>query len=277
MKKIIAAFDGLKYSNSTERYVLEIARKYNVRVCAVFIEDFTYHSYTLADMIDDDDVNQVKAEYLRKFDVDTRENSIKIFNQHCEEAGILHTTHRDRNIAIKELTHESLFADLTVIQNNETFTHYTEKPPTGFISDFLERAECPVLIVPPIYKKPEKTIFLYDGEPSSIHAIKMYSYLFPNENLRAELVTVKKSKEDKVVPDSHLLKEWLKLNYPKTMFKVLLGDPAEEIPKYLREEADNVVVVLGAYGRGSISRMIHRSLADILITTLDIPMFISHK
>jgi nucleotide-binding universal stress UspA family protein len=133
------------------------------------------------------------------------------------------------------------------------------------------------MIVPPIYKKPEKTIFLYDGEPSSIQAIKMYGYIFPDESLRAELVTAKKNKEDKVVPDSHLLKEWLKLNYPETKFKVLLGDPNEEIPRYLREQTENVVVVLGAYGRGSISRMIHRSLADTLITKLNSPLFISHK
>jgi nucleotide-binding universal stress UspA family protein len=277
MKKIIAAFDGLKYSDSTEKYVLEIAKKYNVRVCGVFLEDFTYHSYKLVDMIGEDDVDTVKADYLRKFDVDTRENAIKIFNQRCANAGILHSTHRDRNIAIQELTHESLFADLIVIQNNESLSHYAEKAPTNFISNLLERSECPVMIVPPMYKRPEKTIFLYDGEPSSIQAIKMYAYLFPGESLRAELVTVRKNKEDKVVPDSHLLKEWLKLNYPETRFKVILGDPNEEIPRYLLEQVENVVVVLGAYGRGSISRMIHRSLADTLITNLDIPLFIFHK
>ena len=277
MKKIIAAFDGLKYSDSTEKYVLEIAKKYNVRIFGVFLEDFTYHSYKLTDMLVDDDVDTVKAEYLRKFDVDTRENSVKIFNQRCADAGVVHSTHRDRNIAIQELTHESLFADLLVIQNNETFAHYSEETPTNFISNLLERTECPVMIVPPIYKKPSKTIFLYDGEPSSIYAMKMYAYLFPDENLRAELVTVQRNQEDKVVPDSHILKEWLKLNFPQTQFKVLTGEPNEEISNYLREQVENVVVIMGAYGRGGISRMIHRSLADILIRKLDTPLFIAHK
>jgi hypothetical protein len=124
MKKIIAAFDGLKYSDSTEKYVLEMAKKYNVRVWGVFLEDFTYHSYKLTDMIGDDDVDTIKADYLRKFDVDTRENSIKVFSQRCADAGILHSTHRDRNIAIQELTRESLFADLIVICRSSTYKFY---------------------------------------------------------------------------------------------------------------------------------------------------------
>ena len=36
MKKIIAAFDGLKYSDSTERYAMDFAKKYNVKVHGVF-------------------------------------------------------------------------------------------------------------------------------------------------------------------------------------------------------------------------------------------------
>jgi nucleotide-binding universal stress UspA family protein len=277
MKKIIAAFDGLKYSDSTEQYVLEMARKSNVKLYGVFLEDLTYHSYTLSDMISADDVDTIKADYLQKFDADTRENSVKIFGQHCEDAGIVHATHRDKNIAIQELLHESLFADLVVIQNNETFTHYTEKAPTKFISELLERTECPVMIVPPVYKKPEKVIFLYDGEPSSIHAIKMYAYLFPNESLKTELVTVKKHKDDHVIPDSHMLREWLNLNYPGTKLNVLPGNAGEEIIDYLREQVENVLVVLGGYSRGSISRMIHRSLADFLISKVDTPVFIAHK
>jgi nucleotide-binding universal stress UspA family protein len=59
--------------------------------------------------------------------------------------------------------------------------------------------------------------------------------------------------------------------------KVLAGDASEEIIDYLRDQVENVIVVLGAYGRGSISRMIHRSLADLLIAKLDTPLFIAHK
>lgn len=275
MKKIIASFDGLKYSASTEKYALEFAKKYNVKLFGVFLEDVNYHSYKITDMIGGDDVDIEKAEYLRKSDTDTRENSIKHFNTQCMEAGIIHSTHRDRNLAIQELIHESMFADLVIIQNNETHTHYSEDAPTRFISDLLERSECPVLVVPPVYRFPQKTIFLYDGEPSSIYAIKQYASLFPDENLCAELVTV--NKKDNIIPDRHLLREWIKINYPDTSFHAITGNSHEEILHYLKEQIENTIVVLGAYGRGTISRMLHRSLADVLMKNLQVPLFISHK
>jgi hypothetical protein len=53
----------------------------------------------------------------------------------------------DRNIAIQELKHESIYT-LLIIDSKETLTHYTEKLPTRFIRDLLSDAQCPVLIVP---------------------------------------------------------------------------------------------------------------------------------
>lgn len=277
MKKIIAAFDGLKYSESTEKYALEAAKKYNDKIYGVFLDDFTYHSYKITDMLGGDDVDTLKAEYLRKFDVDTRENAVRLFTERCVEAGISYGMHRDRNIAIQELIHESLFADLIIIQNNETLTHYSEQAPSNFISDLLERAHCPVLAVPPLYKKPEKIIFLYDGEPSSIFAIKQFGYLFPGQQLKTEMLIVKKNEQDQSMPDNQLLKEWVKLNYPDTIFSVLPGDPREEIENYVNSMTENSILVLGAYGRGSFSRMVHKSLADTLIRKIDNPLFIAHK
>ncbi len=275
MKKIIAAFDGLKYSDSTEKYAMDFAKKYIVKVHGVFLEDFTYHSYKITDMIGGDDVDTIKAESLRRSDIETRENAIKHFHQHFSEANLVHATHRDRNIAIQELIHESLFADLIIIQNNETLTHYSEEAPTNFITELLERTECPVLVVPPQYRKPEKIVFLYDGAPSSVYAIKLFAYLFPDEDLCTELVSV--TAKEKVIPDSFLLREWLKLNYPDNSYKTLPGDPDEAILHYLREQVENTLVVLGSYGRGTLSRMLHKSVADILMKNLDIPLFIAHK
>lgn len=275
MKKIIAAFDGLKYSDSTEKYALEYAQKYNVKLFGVFLEDISYHSYKITDLVGGDDVDIERAENLRKFDIETRENSIKRFNLRCTETRIAHSTHRDHNIAINELVHESLFADLVIIQNNETLTHYSEETPTTFISDLLERAECPVLVVPPIFRHTERVIFLYDGEPSSIYAIKQFTNLFPDESLRIELITV--NKKEKLIPDNHLLREWINLTYPDASYQALVGDSHVEILTYLKEQFGNPIVVLGAYGRGTVSRIVHKSLADVLMKSVDMPLFIAHK
>jgi hypothetical protein len=277
MKKIIAAFDGLKYSESTAAYAAHLASKYNGKVFGVFLEDFTYHSYKIADLIGQDYVEEERASVLNKRDSDVRESSIRNFNATCEEAGIVYSIHRDRNIAIRELLHESKYGDIIVIQNNETLTHYSEETPTNFISTLLESTACPVIIVPPHYRQPDKIVLLYDGEPASLYAIKQFGYLFRDNNTAVELVCVKNKKEDKVIPEGALLREWVKLHFPQTTYHVLIGEPQQEIINYLKEQVQNPLVVLGAYSRGSISRLMHHSLADTIMQSVDIPMFISHK
>ena len=84
MKKIIAAFDGLKYSESTASYAIEIAKKYNGKIFGIFLEDFTYHSYSITDLAADDYPEQHAAR-LNKVDAETRESSVKHFAQQCEE------------------------------------------------------------------------------------------------------------------------------------------------------------------------------------------------
>lgn len=277
MKKIIAAFDGLKYSESTASYAIEIARKYNGKIFGVFLEDFTYHSYSIADLAADDYPEQHAAQ-LNKMDAEVRESSIKHFRQQCEEHGLVYSIHRDKNIAIQELLHETRFADMVIIQNNETLTHYSGNVPSTFIENLLERTECPVLLVPPEFRKIDKIVFLYDGKGSSVFAIKQFAYLLPGQQgVPAELLCVKRDGENDRLPDAHYLREWLKLYYQDVKTGTLTGNSHGEILRFLKEQVANCVVVLGAYERGSISRMIHRSLADDIIREINLPLFISHK
>jgi nucleotide-binding universal stress UspA family protein len=277
MKKIIAAFDGLKYSESTASYAIEISKKYNGKIFGIFLEDFTYHSYSITDLARDDYPEQHAAQ-LNKMDAEMRENAIKHFSQQCEEHGLIYSIHRNKNIAIRELLHETRFGDLVIIQNNETLTHYSENAPTTFIEDLLSRTECPVLVVPPRFEKIGKIIFLYDGQASSVFAIKQFSYLLPEQQgIPVELLCVKKQGENDRLPDSHYLREWLKLYYDDVRYTTLIGSSHEEILNFLKEQTTNSLVALGAYERGSISRMIHHSLADIIIKEINLPLFISHR
>ena len=50
-----------------------------------------------------------------------------------------------------------------------------------------------------------------------------------------------------------------------------------EISEYLKCQTSNVLVVLGAYKRGMISRWLSQSMADILMKKLNLPLFITHN
>jgi hypothetical protein len=161
---------------------------------------------------------------LEEKDKKTREASVKKFEKACSEAGVSFSLHHDRSIALQQLLHESIYADLLIIDSKETLTHYEEEIPTRFIRDLLTEVQCPVLLVPAKYEPIKKLVLLYDGEPSSVHAIKMFSYIMESlKPLPTEVITVKAMKKDLHVPDNRLMKEFMKRHFPAANFTVLKG------------------------------------------------------
>jgi nucleotide-binding universal stress UspA family protein len=279
MKKIIAAIDGLKYSKSTRDYAIELAKMNNAHLVGVFLDDFSYTSYKIYDLISEKGglIGAARKKFDKK-DAKIRAIARDNFEAACQKAGLEYTVHRDRSIAIQELLHESIYADLIIIDVRETLTHYTEKVPTDFVRDLLTQAQCPVLIVPPLYKPIEKVTFLYDGEPSSVHAIKMLSYILPQlKEKTTEVLCVNSSKSTLHVPDNKLMKELMKRHFPDPTFTVLKGNAESEIIDYLKKQEDISLVVLGAYCRGRLSRWLKESLADVMMKEIKLPLFIAHN
>jgi nucleotide-binding universal stress UspA family protein len=278
MRKIIAAIDGLKYSESVTEYAINLAKQSSSHLVGVFLEDLTYHSYRTFDVIGDDRASVETREILKAQDKDARDESISNFRRDCQEAGINYSIHHDRSIAIRELLHESIYADLLVIDSKETLTHYEEKIPTRFIRDLLSEVQCPVLIVPQIYRPINKLVLLYDGEPSSVYAIRTFSYVLPTlKQLGTEVVSVKDTDQTAHLPDNRLMKEFMKRHYPKTDYTVLNGDPEKEIIIHLGEQERSMLIVLGAYRRGMVSRWFRPSMADRLMEEVNACLFIAHN
>jgi nucleotide-binding universal stress UspA family protein len=279
MKKIIAVIDGLKYSESATEYAIYVAKQTNSYLVGVFLDDYTYHSYKVYDLVNESGaLSEEKLTGLDKEDEFTRNESANKFSRACQDVGLNYSVHHDRNIAIHELLHESVFADLLIIENKETFTHYEEKLPTRFVRELLSEVQCPVLIVPKSFRPIEKAVLLYDGELSSVYAIKAYSYVFAEfKDLETQVISAKSTRETSHVPDNRLMKEFMKRHFPKAGFSVLRGEAEVEIVKNLKGNEDNLLIVLGAYSRGIVSRWFRPSLADILMEELNKPLFIAHR
>ena len=160
MKKIIAAFDGLKYSTSTRDYALYIAKQTNTHLVGVFLDDPTYTSYKIYEMIVKEGVSDDKMRKFEAKDKATRDAAAADFDKACQQPGLEYAIHRDRQIAIQELKHESIYADLLIIDSKETLTHYNEKLPTRFMRDLLSDTQCPVLVVPSKYKPIQKIVLI---------------------------------------------------------------------------------------------------------------------
>jgi hypothetical protein len=275
MKKIIAAFDGLKYSESTQDYAIYLSRLSNAHLVGVFLEDAAYTSYKIYELVGKEGVSESRLKKLEEKDNSTRHESVERFEKSCQHWGLEFSIHHDKNMAVRELKHESIFADLLVINVAETLSHHPEKIPTWFIEELLGDAHCPVLLVPDVYKPIEKIVLLYDGEPGAVRAIKMFSYLLPQlKKADTEVIAINPPDTSLHLPDNRLMKELMKRHFPQAKFNVSVGLPEDEIIKRLKGLHANSLVVLGAPKRSLIVRWCTESFGDILMKGVKLPLFI---
>jgi nucleotide-binding universal stress UspA family protein len=215
---------------------------------------------------------------LNEKDKETRKHSIELFKTACEHAKLEFSIHHDRNVAVKDLLHESIYSDLLVINKKESFTIYKEEFPSDFIRDILVDIQCPVILVPEKHKKLDAVVLLYDGDPSSVHAVKMFSYMLaPFKHLPVKVLSVNPEKQSLHLPDNRLMKEFMKRHFPKAEYIVLKGDAEENILIYLKQQTEEMLVVLGAYRRNRVSRWFKASMADTLMVNTKFPLFIAHN
>jgi nucleotide-binding universal stress UspA family protein len=279
MKKIIAAFDGLKYSASTTDYAIHIAQRDNAHLVGIFLDDLIYHSYRFSDLLSDKGaVSYKKMQELNAKDTATRNQAIEQFSKACKQAKLQFSVHHDRNVAVQDLLHESVYSDLLIVNKKESFTIYTEKFPSDFITEILADVQCPVIVVPEKHKAPQCVVLLYDGDPSSVYAVKMFSYMFSAFNeLPTKVLSVKPTKQSANLPDNRLMKEFMKRHFPKTEYIILRGNAEEKILAYLQLLNEEALVVLGAYRRNRVSRWFKTSMADLLMLNTKFPLFIAHN
>jgi len=277
MKKIIAAFDGLRFSESTLEEGIRLARQHNAHLVGVFLHEFTARGFVVYEALVGQTGNTKELfEELEKEDAATYKASVDTFEAACQEEGIPYSVHKDKRSARKELLHESAFADLLVIDPEETFSYIEEEIPGWFIKTILHEAHCPVWLVPKKQDAIHRLIFLYDGSASSMQAIKMFTYLFPEMSGKEVLVvSVKSGTLNLHVPDNRLIHEWMKRHYTHANYKVVQGDLSQLI-SLCKEQGPEVLVVAGAYERNRISNWLHPSLADDLMRQLKAPLFITH-
>lgn len=279
MKKFLAAFDGLKFSPGTSEYAIKLAKQTGAHLVGIFLEDHAYHSYSIADLVSGEEGGLYnRRRHLDKKDEKKRAVAVAGFDSACRQAGIAFNIHKDRSTAIRELVTESIYADLAVIDRGENFSRAHEQVPSRFIQELLPDIQCPILLVSRSFKPFDKLIMLYDGEPSSVFAIRMLSYVLEGAPvLPVEVVTVIPGGKKKNGPGRKLMKEFLERHFPAAGFTDLKGIPEIEIVKYLGTQKGHPLVALGAYRRSKVSRWFRASMADTLMKELKFPLFIAHN
>jgi hypothetical protein len=280
MNKVIAALDGFKPSDSTIDYAAFLAKGFNAHIVATFLEEIVYHPFPKRNDEDGRELDYyAEVDTLVKEGKDINQVSIQKLQSIFDAKKVPFNVHKDKFIAIEALLNESHFADMILIDVNESFSNWDDTKPSSFIKKLLAHADCPVMLVPNEFKPIDKFVFAYDGSASSAYAIRQFSYLFPvTPPQEVEILMVTNNKHSSHFPNHRLLKELLKRKYIVVTQSVIRSKyTVDAMVDHFKAEAKNCMVVLGSYQRSSLSRWLHESTADALISSIDIPLFIAHK
>ncbi|QJB30430.1 hypothetical protein HF324_03335 [Chitinophaga oryzae] len=277
MKKMIAAVDALHFSPSQVATFRYFAREQNARLTIICLDNFTAELEPMTTMYPESyavNYAQITAESRASLEWQRNDN-IRKLKEVCEDGAICLRIVETNGNPVQEIVKESRFADLLLLSADTSFGSLPDSVPTRFVKETLATAECPVMVLPNSLSAIREIIFSYNGTFSSTYAIRTFTALFPEcYSIPVKLLYVEE-KNNPHIPYEDKIISYLSLHYDQVTTEVLKGDPARAFLAYLIRRND-CIVTYGAYGRSGMSRFFHRSDAENVLRTVDIPVFITH-
>lgn len=278
MEKILLAIDAINLNKNALEFACFLGRLTKSKVTGVFLENLEAEERPVLKQLTGRayvnwEVDERSVEHLAKMNL--IEENITFFKEGCIKREVNYALHFDRGVPAHDLIKESRFADVLVIDAETSFSKRYDGTPSEFVRDILKKAECPVIVAPENFEAIDEIIFTYNGSASCLFAIKQFTYLFPQlSNKKVSILQVNEAGEWHD-PDKYKLKEWLTDHYTNLHFEAQKGNTDTILYDYLFKR-ENMFLVMGAYGRNSLSQFFKSSHADIVIKTVSQPIFIAH-
>jgi len=272
MKKLLVVFDGIRFSSSLSRFALQIAKRSNSLVHAVFTSPSmnTVVQYPFPNDLPLAAVEFEVSEEMEKENRDVINANIQVFNDNCKEADVNFTVDNDSDITIRELIDHSAFSDLILCDCKGEMGGFS-------IRELLAETHCPILLVPENAILPERMVFCYDESFSSIYAMKMFSYLFPEwKDLPGVLLSINPKGDNGNGHDEYLA-DWLPQHFTNIEQEAPAGNLQRELVSFIRKNEEPTIVVMGSLGGNTISRLFHKSLANVVLEETNATVFIMHE
>jgi nucleotide-binding universal stress UspA family protein len=274
MKKILLVINAQKPGSEALNFAVKIAASTPAKLAAIIIENI-YFEYIPPIGLEAPSYYATVLPVTHTVTAD-KEQVIHLIEEACKTKGVSCEVITDNGDPIEQIVFESRFADLLVIDPQVTIIEGEEQLPSHFVKEVLAKAECPVLLSPEKFEDVEEIDFCYDGSASSVFAIKQFTYLMPQfRGTKVNVLEVNPRNKEEYKEADRKMMGWLRANYPSVCYHSLKGDTKGELFTYLFMTKKRLIV-MGAYGRSMLSNFFKRSSADILIRTVDLPLFITH-
>lgn len=277
MKRMIAAVDALHFSASQVAAFRYFAQEQQARLTVICLDNFSAEMVPMTSMYPECyavNYAQITAEGRAALEWQ-RTTNIRQLKDVCSEAAIGLRIVETNGFPVQKIVRESRFADLLLLTADISFGDMPDSTPTRFVKETLAAAECPVMVLPEMVEPVREIIFSYNGTFSSVYAIRTFTTLFPEySNTPVKLLYVEEKNHD-YIPEEEKIINYLSLHYDQVTTEKLTGEPATAFLAYLIRRND-CIVTYGAYGRSATSRFFHRSDAENVLRTANIPIFITH-
>lgn len=278
MEKILIVVQGRDWAINSIDFACYLGQEGRSLIQGYFLEEPAYAELprmrnigglTYVEPIVSADIPEEQAEHAYT------KRRMENFLSHCQNSGVVATAASLPADRIGELIRQTRFADLLVIDAAAVPDRQPpESIPSPAVQRLLSDAQCPVFIAPVSQMHPEHVIFCYDGSASSVFAMKQFAHILPEmSGLKATAVRVGEDKDS--MEEVHALTSWMSRHFAFNEY-VSLGGKLEDTLYPFVLKHNKPILVMGAYGRGAVSRFINQSSADYFIGALSCPIFITH-
>lgn len=273
MKKIIVVFDGGHFPSATLDFARSLNFEQPILLTGVFLPSVDYAKVTSYYYYS----NAVSPVFIENYEEDAVaiKKNIGLFEDFCREHHIRYNVHQEvKGKVVKEIQLETRYADLLLLSSSQFYENLGATIQEEYLSDTLHKAECPLILLPGVYRQPEKIIFTYDGSASSMHAMKQFIYLFPHFTDLDTLI-VYTDIQNGEIPAVSMLQEYAQQHFSRLAYYRLNIDAEKYFGTWI-ENRGAALIVSGAYGRSSFSEFFRKSFMEKIVHEQEAPLFIAH-
>ena len=178
-------------------------------------------------------------------------------------------------MALSSLIDETRFADALLISSELFYANVSVNQPNFYLEEVLKKAECPVMLVPENYTEPDHVVLAYDGNESSVYALKQFAYVFAELTQKETILLALINHEDDL-PEYSLITELVSRHHPDLKIQTLHLKNKKDFAEWMTDKP-NSFIVMGAFSRSLFSQLFRKSFASDIIHDIKMPLFISHK
>lgn len=269
MEKILVALNAGDINSQSVEFGCYLAELTHSAIAAVLLSDNTVsvnHPAPVSGLQPEFSFSERQDEFAL--------NAGELYKQ-CAQKGIRCSIHANNDDPLSELINESRFADVIVIDAALTTSAFDGRP-SRFVNRLLKDADCPVIIAPENFQPVSEIVFTYNDSRSAIYAIKQFTYLFPAlTDMKATVLYINDSGKWNDA-QKNKLQTWMQNHYSVIGYETLSGNVDDRMFEYLRSRR-NIFLVMGGYGRSSLSRILDDSTTELMVRLLSCPVFIAHQ